>query len=773
MRTNLQTATKTNPDGWQGTVGAAEVEIEGSRSYAVLSVFSGFGKAVGVLAIFNDQSYVTQLDAFTQGIKLDKTKAVALTNPSVPNNQSTPSTNSSSSSTTTHSTPTIATTPVPLSTAVTQTTDSGQVALDTLNDFVEKGLPVSAAVPTDNLDQAAVRMAQQITKSDEHSLSVLLAALQTAGFSIIDERGKVLRAPSGDGKGQGLGIYDFEVVGSLKLDNRGVSISLEKIAGTITKDTPQISSAQFAELMLKELRAHAVNADNAYLRFWARLIIELGKSSAHPVDLMTASLSKVKLSMLQTTLLIRRVQGDLSALQTLPKDIGMIPPPFSQRHVFVSPLWKMDDVPRIHLVFDSSIPTPACHITGDDALILDGAANVLGLGQGWWMGLLEKSNVAGMGTTLGKLSNGLAITNMVLAWGKLVAAVTMLKGEIIVETPLPLVRTKNSVPGDKRLMTARIWSEVGKKELLNCLRPAINIATGLDFDLPVDGPVGDTAIEWHFAGENETRVNNAGTRNLKKFVVFESPLGKNRDPEKQLTDNNGISQMLLVGAAKIPAVAYQKNPKKVTKTAHVLVGVTLKSSKDFAQNLIDIGGSIAGIGIGAATGGPLGFALGVGGAAAEILFRLPYVAARATIPVTDHDPFTAYSPITKFPALVLSGVICSLEEPFSIKGTMTRSFNNLVIYYKFVPTSAKGGAWIGNLSATHTTGATAVVGGGGSYTIKGADTDKPLVMIEGQGQGTGHVTSPKGDRYNGSRSISGLMGQFDLVPIETDECNKP
>ena len=90
--------TQTDPDGWQGMMGGAEIEIEGVKSYAILSVYSGFGKAASVVSIFNDQSCVPQLEAFTQGIKLDKTKAVTLTNPSFPNNQSTSPTQANSAS---------------------------------------------------------------------------------------------------------------------------------------------------------------------------------------------------------------------------------------------------------------------------------------------------------------------------------------------------------------------------------------------------------------------------------------------------------------------------------------------------------------------------------------------------------------------------------------------------------------------------------------------------------------------------------------------------
>jgi hypothetical protein len=137
--------------------------------------------------------------------------------------------------------------PATLPTVKHQPSKSIQLGFDNLNNFVEKGLPPSADFPIDDLDLAAVMMAQQISKSDENSLPILLTALQTAGFTIIDETGKVLRTPIGEGKGQGLAIFDFEAVGALKLANHGVSLSLEKVAGQIVKGVPQISASEFAD----------------------------------------------------------------------------------------------------------------------------------------------------------------------------------------------------------------------------------------------------------------------------------------------------------------------------------------------------------------------------------------------------------------------------------------------------------------------------------------------------------------------------------------------
>ena len=81
-----KTETPPNSEGWQVTAGAAQIDMDGLQAYAVLTVFSGFGKTASVLVILNDQSYLAQMDAFTSSIKLDKTIVSANLAPSVQNN---------------------------------------------------------------------------------------------------------------------------------------------------------------------------------------------------------------------------------------------------------------------------------------------------------------------------------------------------------------------------------------------------------------------------------------------------------------------------------------------------------------------------------------------------------------------------------------------------------------------------------------------------------------------------------------------------------------
>jgi hypothetical protein len=67
-----KTETQTTPDGWKATAGGSQIQMEGFTPLAILTVFSGFDKTVSILTIFNDQLYVAQMQAFIDGISLDR-----------------------------------------------------------------------------------------------------------------------------------------------------------------------------------------------------------------------------------------------------------------------------------------------------------------------------------------------------------------------------------------------------------------------------------------------------------------------------------------------------------------------------------------------------------------------------------------------------------------------------------------------------------------------------------------------------------------------------
>ena len=83
---NPKTETQTNADGWKVVSGAAAVQRDNINSYIILSVFSGFGKTVSVLANLNDQSYIAEVDKFLENISPDKTATPANTTAVAKNN---------------------------------------------------------------------------------------------------------------------------------------------------------------------------------------------------------------------------------------------------------------------------------------------------------------------------------------------------------------------------------------------------------------------------------------------------------------------------------------------------------------------------------------------------------------------------------------------------------------------------------------------------------------------------------------------------------------
>jgi hypothetical protein len=101
-----------------------------------------------------------------------------------------------------------------------------------------------------------------------------------------------------------------------------------------------------------------------------------------------------------------------------------------------------------------------------------------------------------------------------------------------------------------------------------------------------------------------------------------------------------------------------------------------------------------------------------------------------------------------------SGTICSLDQPFTIKGNTQLTFN-----FNFTPTSATAGTIaIGGGGMGISIG-----NGGGTYQVTGVDTDNPKIALTGNFTGS----------YPGAGSAAGGGTRYiDLVPFDTDECGE-
>jgi hypothetical protein len=100
--------------------------------------------------------------------------------------------------------------------------------------------------------------------------------------------------------------------------------------------------------------------------------------------------------------------------------------------------------------------------------------------------------------------------------------------------------------------------------------------------------------------------------------------------------------------------------------------------------------------------------------------------------------------------LSYSGVICSLEKPFTVYGS-AYNYN-----FKFTPSSESNGTW-----AINTSVGGGRINGSGAYTIEGLGSDKPKIKVAGKVNATVPYASGTG----------GGTHYFDLTPLDTDECS--
>lgn len=112
----------------------------------------------------------------------------------------------------------------------------------------------------------------------------------------------------------------------------------------------------------------------------------------------------------------------------------------------------------------------------------------------------------------------------------------------------------------------------------------------------------------------------------------------------------------------------------------------------------------------------------------------------------------SYQATGQFMSLVISGVICNLEQPFILKGKSMLDFT-----FRFTPSSASAGSVAISMAGYGGTGE-----GSGTYTIAGIETDNPKMTV---------TASYIGRFPPGSAMGSGPL-QIDLAPLETSECDQ-
>lgn len=522
--------------------------------------------------------------------------------------------------------------------------------------FTSGKLPEPVRLPAGNVDSQAAELARQVSAGNASSTAAVHAAILAAGFGVREPDGSVMQTTE---RGQGLAFDAWEIAAASKLYGEGYGLTLKYLGDAFNLALPELKDPPVAVMMLGDIRDGAASEHPA-VRFLARFIIELGRNAEPSYDMLRENdTAKIRLDAIQTFLILKRLMGDLAAvdrraesagsnaallrnaigaprengpmssfggLNSADGDVGFFPP----RPDLVLPFAKV-----------SSTQSPCSPTMFGDwgSVILDWASvasSVLfGKLADRWKGRWGK---------YGKAANAI---NAVLTVLKFVATYALLRTDLSIDSH-PLVRTKATTPGEKRILTAKLNMDSDKWEMVNCFRPALNYV-GLDFDLPSSGPVADAGVQWKLIEGGDSRgwvgtlqdygdIMSGNAKWSDGIVFFEPVPGTHQSPAEQRTGRDGISRMGIVGVPQDRDMSREKLDK-VYKVAGVEVGIQVKTLKitDPAK-LVGTLGDFAGPLISFLTKDYVG---GVVGTAAEILYRAHWYSPEPFyFVVTDWEPCT-------------------------------------------------------------------------------------------------------------------------------------
>jgi hypothetical protein len=541
--------------------------------------------------------------------------------------------------------------------------------------FESGRLPEPARTPHGGADEQAAALARMVGARDENSTAALYAAVLAAGFGVRERDGGVLQTVE---PGQGLMIPSALVAGMAKLYGTGSAYGFGDFSAAFARLFPGLRPEQFAEMVAAGLRENAAGDDPA-MRFWARFVVELGRSGEKPYDLSASGpgLKTARLDAVQLNFILLRLSADLFALDP---SIRPRPSALNSRRLrgrslhtapaFGSAVWQGAARPGVSFL-TAGLASPAaqepklpCTLSEKEGFILDTFAGLSGIGFGQLFGYLDEVGAAadaagdaakaGDLQKYGKYGKATGIANIILNVVKLIWTYAALKIEVGMDGPL-LERTQDTSPGKWRTLTAKVRMGVGKWQIVNCIRPALNVA-GVDFSLPGDGAVGGAGVSWALTKGGDDRgvldqladvpdiirgelVHGTAVVALRsKRRKTSGGVGTGGDtvvasPRDQETDENGVSTMQVEGVPQSEDLRRRKI-SAVIKPAGVKVAVTLSRVKD-RDSLISAVLSAGGLALTALGGDAAGAAIGL---SLEMLNRFPVFSETFDFKVRDWQP---------------------------------------------------------------------------------------------------------------------------------------
>lgn len=183
--------------------------------------------------------------------------------------------------------------------------------------------------------------------------------------------------------------------------------------------------------------------------------------------------------------------------------------------------------------------------------------------------------VEGIGKFGSSIKEGAGKANAIATIAKFVTTYTFLKGETRVEAPgQPLVRTKDTSPGERRTLVAHFWIDGSKVTDWLKEHRQLTALAGLDLDMPHSGALKGMETEWDL---KQDRYSSKG--HLVQTVAGQPDISKIK------TDDNGEARIEVEGTPQARKLDGLK-VMPVEKSVRVTVTPQVKST-EMQQDLVD------------------------------------------------------------------------------------------------------------------------------------------------------------------------------------------
>ena len=484
---------------------------------------------------------------------------------------------------------------------------------DPLGKFASTGeLPKAQVFAAVESSRAASDM---ILANDDNSLPALIGALQFAGFHIIDQKQKILFAPRWGSNG--MAFYDFEVAGMLRSSQLGIASSISKFGNSLAADNPELKRLDLPKQIFDALTA-ARSAKDHENKFLAHLIFELSK--AKPL-----ASTESPISMMQMLIIERRFLGDLIDAYAEASQSSITP--------FARPRSRPFEVrPELQFVnasYSPRVAVPPCEELKDIEKIAGYESKGKKVAKLFGVKPPALTPMSAAKSIFKPIAEQIEKVNTAISYLNLIMANINLEGKIDIPGPLPYVRTKaNTYDGEgERILTASFRIKSKNSETINCAGKALKLISGLDIQVPEDGPLKEVPVHWEPIYEGSG--NDRYTSNFP--VIHQAVPDRFKDISNLKTDANGESKIKIIG---------QRQGRDLTKAAVFEVPKRVRYRVSIATDKMDANKDIPKIfwgGVDIKSGGIVGFLIEF---IPEMMGKMALKSYKVEVPIKDWKPCT-------------------------------------------------------------------------------------------------------------------------------------